>query len=160
MLLESLEQFTGTVVFVSHDRYFIDKLATRVFEIGEGEVRVFPGNYEDYLWRKQNRGEPAVVEQAAPATSLPGGNGEAPPAPKQKKINPIKLREIEQRRGQLEADIAGAERDITACEQALQVFVSAEESQRQTKLLEQRRRELAEMMEEWEEVSKALEATM
>jgi ATP-binding cassette, subfamily F, member 3 len=159
MLLESLEQFTGTVVFVSHDRYFIDKLATRVFEIGEGEVRVFPGNYEDYLWRKQNRGTPPVVEQAAPATSLPGGNGNQPP-PKQKKINPIKLREMEQRRGQLEADIAGAERDIAACEQALQVFVSAEESQRQTNLLEQRRRELAEMMEEWEEVSKALEATM
>src|SRR5208282_5927046 len=52
VLLESLAAFTGTVVFVSHDRYFIDKLATRVFEIGEGEVRVFPGNYEDYLWRK------------------------------------------------------------------------------------------------------------
>jgi ATP-binding cassette, subfamily F, member 3 len=158
MLLEALEQFTGTVVFVSHDRYFIDKLATRVFEIGEGEVRVFPGNYEDYLWRKQRRGEPAVVEQPAPAASLPGGNGSVPPALKQKKINPIKLREMEQRREQLEESIAGAEHDIAACEQALQVFVSAEESQRQTNLLEQRRRELAEMMKEWEEVSQALEA--
>ena len=47
------EKFNGTVVFVSHDRYFIDKLATRVFEIGDGRVHVFPGNYEDYLWRKQ-----------------------------------------------------------------------------------------------------------
>src|SRR5690242_1941063 len=159
MLLEALEQFTGTVVFVSHDRYFIDKLATRVFEVGEGEVRVFPGNYEDYLWRKQRRGEPAVVEQPAPAASLPGGNGSAPPAPKQKKINPIKLREMEQRRKQLEESIAGAEHDIAACEKTLQVFVSAEESQCQTNVLEQRRRELAEMMEEWEEVSKALEAT-
>src|SRR5271155_1604302 len=53
VLLESLEKYTGTVVFVSHDRYFIDKLATRIFEVGNGEVRVFPGNYEDYLWRKQ-----------------------------------------------------------------------------------------------------------
>jgi len=51
VLLESLEKYTGTVVFVSHDRYFIDKLATRVFEIGDGRVEVFPGNYEDYLWR-------------------------------------------------------------------------------------------------------------
>ena len=161
MLLEALEQFTGTVVFVSHDRYFIDKLATRVFEIGEGEVRVFPGNYEDYLWRKQNRGTPPTEPFEPASSSLPGGNGsQSPPAPKQKKINPIKLREMEQRRGQLEADIAGTEHDIAACEQTLQVFVSAEESQRQTNLLEQRRRELAEMMEEWEEVSKALEATM
>src|SRR2546421_5991429 len=57
MLLDALEKFTGTVVFVSHDRYFIDKLASRVFEIGGGEVHIFPGNYEDYLWRKQNRGD-------------------------------------------------------------------------------------------------------
>src|SRR5258707_1664488 len=55
VLLDSLQKFTGTVVFVSHDRYFIDKLATRVFEIGEGRVEVFPGNYEDYLWRKEGK---------------------------------------------------------------------------------------------------------
>src|SRR5246127_3048663 len=53
VLLNALMAYTGTVVFVSHDRYFIDKLATRVFEIGEGKVEVYPGNYEDYLWRKQ-----------------------------------------------------------------------------------------------------------
>ncbi len=57
VLLEALMKYTGTVVFVSHDRYFIDKLATRVFEIGEGKVELFPGNYEDYLWRKQGGAE-------------------------------------------------------------------------------------------------------
>ena len=55
VLLEALIKYTGTVVFVSHDRYFIDKLATRVFEIGDGKVEIYPGNYEDYLWRKQGR---------------------------------------------------------------------------------------------------------
>src|SRR6202050_793705 len=53
VLLEALMKYTGTVVFVSHDRYFIDKLATRVFEIGDGKVEIYPGNYEDYLWRKR-----------------------------------------------------------------------------------------------------------
>src|SRR5947207_10276543 len=57
VLLESLSKYTGTVVFVSHDRYFIDKLATRVFEIGDGRVEVYPGNYEDFLWRKQGGAE-------------------------------------------------------------------------------------------------------
>ena len=52
VLLEALEKYNGTVVFVSHDRYFIDKLATRIFEIGDGRVEIFSGNYEDYLWRK------------------------------------------------------------------------------------------------------------
>jgi ATP-binding cassette subfamily F protein 3 len=53
VLLNALVDYTGTVVFVSHDRYFIDRLATRVFEVGGGKVEIFPGNYEDYLWRKQ-----------------------------------------------------------------------------------------------------------
>src|SRR5215471_902542 len=53
VLLEALSKYTGTVVFVSHDRYFIDRLATRVFEVGDGRIEIYPGNYEDYLWRKQ-----------------------------------------------------------------------------------------------------------
>ncbi len=52
VLLTALQEFNGTVVFVSHDRYFIDKLATRVIEVADGAVHAFPGNYEDYLWRK------------------------------------------------------------------------------------------------------------
>jgi ATP-binding cassette subfamily F protein 3 len=122
-------------------------------------VRIFPGNYEDYLWRKQNREQLPAVEPA-PAAQSPRGNGSQPPAAKQKKINPIKLREMEQQRQQLESAIARAEGEIAACEQALQVFVSAEESLRQTNLLEQRRRELAAMMAQWEEVSQALEAAI
>src|SRR3954449_12860790 len=59
VLLRSLQDYTGTVVFVSHDRYFIDKLATRVIEVEDGKVHVYPGNYEDYLWRKQ--GGPATL---------------------------------------------------------------------------------------------------
>src|SRR5271166_5087241 len=50
VLLNALQDYTGTVVFVSHDRYFIDKLATRVLEVEDGQVHVYPGNYEDYLW--------------------------------------------------------------------------------------------------------------
>src|ERR1700757_1375741 len=76
VLLDALMKYTGTVVFVSHDRYFIDKLATRVFEIGDGKVEIYPGNYEDYLWRKQGgavRQTAAleeVISQAAPARSV------------------------------------------------------------------------------------------
>ncbi|MEN6534936.1 MAG: ABC-F family ATP-binding cassette domain-containing protein, partial [Bryobacteraceae bacterium] len=52
VLLDSLKDFNGTVVFVSHDRYFIDKVATRILDVGGGTVRSYPGNYEDFLWRK------------------------------------------------------------------------------------------------------------
>ncbi len=75
VLLESLSGYTGTVVFVSHDRYFIDKLATRIFEVGGGRVEIYPGNYEDYLWRKQ--GGAVKLEQSieAPLAASSSGNG-------------------------------------------------------------------------------------
>ena len=52
VLLDAVKKFSGTVIFVSHDRYFIDGAATRVFEVESGHVHVYPGNYEDYLYRK------------------------------------------------------------------------------------------------------------
>ena len=56
VLLEALEDFGGTLIFVSHDRYFVDKLATKVIDIGGGEALIYPGNYEEFLWsRKQQR---------------------------------------------------------------------------------------------------------
>jgi ATP-binding cassette subfamily F protein 3 len=52
VLLDALAAFSGTVVFVSHDRYFIDRLATRVLEVEGGSVTAYEGNYEDYLrWK-------------------------------------------------------------------------------------------------------------
>ena len=74
VLLDALMKYTGTVVFVSHDRYFIDKLATRVFEIGDGKVEVYPGNYEDYLWRKQGgsaKQNEAIRQQLSQSEAAP-----------------------------------------------------------------------------------------
>src|SRR5262245_16046757 len=68
VLLNALQNYNGTVVFVSHDRYFIDKLATRVIEVENGNVHSFPGNYEDYMWRKQ--GGPDKLTGAAPAAEM------------------------------------------------------------------------------------------
>jgi len=49
VLLEALQQFTGTLIMVSHDRYFLRSLVNRVFEIDHGQMRIFEGNYEYYL---------------------------------------------------------------------------------------------------------------
>jgi ATP-binding cassette, subfamily F, member 3 len=65
VLLEALASYSGTVVFVSHDRYFIDRLATRVLEIEGGAVTAYEGNYEDYLRRKA-----ALAAAAAPSSGI------------------------------------------------------------------------------------------
>jgi len=158
-------------VFVSHDRYFIDKLATRVFEIGEGRIEVFPGNYEDYLWRKgkgdaapdlslRSNGDGAAVASSPPATSAEqkpaavSPDGEAKP----KRINPIKLKQMKERCQELEEEIVRLEAEVATAETALQSFVGVEETQRQTDVLKRARSELERSMSEWEELAAEVDA--
>ena len=181
VLLEALAAYTGTVVLVSHDRYFIDKLATRVFEVGDGRVQVYPGNYEDYLWRKQGRAAavPTLADVPGHESSRNGSamkfseggagrptNGNAAtaesasgPEAKGKRLNPIKRKQIEDRVHEIEGDIARVEAAISQCETSLLTFVSAEENQRQSHELQTHRAELERLMGAWEELSHTLAAT-
>jgi ATP-binding cassette, subfamily F, member 3 len=68
ILEEALSTFTGTIVFISHDRYFINRIATRVVDVQAGQLTDYLGNYDDYLTRK-------TAAAAAPAAKSP------PPAP-------------------------------------------------------------------------------
>jgi ATP-binding cassette subfamily F protein 3 len=58
VLLEALEDYGGTLMFVSHDRYFVEKLATKIIEVGHGEAIVYPGTYSEFLWSKALRENP------------------------------------------------------------------------------------------------------
>jgi ATP-binding cassette subfamily F protein 3 len=157
------------VVFVSHDRYFIDKLATRVFEIGGGEVNVFPGNYEDYLWRKSGKeidltlpGLPDLVaERIVPHHARTDDHArvspDAAPAVKTKRVNPLRLQEMKDRCREIEEQVARLEAEIEGYGQESAHFKSAEESVRLAKLIEQGREEIARLMREWEETAKVVE---
>ena len=156
VLLESLRRYTGTVVFVSHDRYFIDNLATRIIEIEDGHVHVYPGNYEDYLWRKQ--GGPAAAE-ARIATEEPGPLPVASGQPK-KRVNPMKLKQMQDRLREVEQQVAALESEIRQHEAALADFKSSEETVRLTGIVAARRTELEARVAEWEELSATLEPSV
>jgi ATP-binding cassette subfamily F protein 3 len=168
VLLEALQKFTGTVVFVSHDRYFIDKLATRVFEIGDGRIEIFPGNYEDYLWRKEGKAgaapDGALAEEPASTTTIPTAPPSQNGAPQQqaearaRRLNPIKLRQMKDRLQEVEEEIARLEAAIATTETALQNFVGVEETRAQTELLERSKADLERALAEWEELGQQLEA--
>ncbi|HET6420108.1 MAG TPA: ABC-F family ATP-binding cassette domain-containing protein [Geobacteraceae bacterium] len=74
VLLDALKSFSGTILFVSHDRHFIDALATRVIEVDNGGITSFAGNYEDYL--EKTAGRPGVADDGA--------------TPRQVSANPLK----------------------------------------------------------------------
>jgi ATP-binding cassette subfamily F protein 3 len=168
VLLNALQEFTGTVLFVSHDRYFIDKLATRVFEVADGTLQVFPGNYEDYVWRKEGKQiEPAKAPEPAPAPVKhnhqpgypPGPTTHQPPAPARAgRLNPIKLRALKQRRREIEDEVTRLEVEIADYEHALANFTSVDETVRVNDLLNARRTDLVNLMMEWEDVAQTIEA--
>jgi ATP-binding cassette, subfamily F, member 3 len=68
VLLDALADYGGTLIFVSHDRYFVEKLANRIVEVGGGEAHSFPGTYEEFLWRKEHPPSPAA-EPGRPASA-------------------------------------------------------------------------------------------
>jgi ATP-binding cassette subfamily F protein 3 len=87
VLLDALEDFGGTLIFVSHDRYFVDKLATKVIDIGRGEATVYPGNYEEFLWSKKNRAATAVDEARSrlrPTEGIRSANRQSAVPPRQR----------------------------------------------------------------------------
>jgi ATP-binding cassette subfamily F protein 3 len=90
VLLEALEDYGGTLVIVSHDRYFVEKLATKIIEIGHGQAAVYPGTYAEFLWHKEAKARDSRPTQqglepkaqgstpraASPKPSVPPQTGE------------------------------------------------------------------------------------
>ncbi len=160
VLLEAIAAFNGTVVMVSHDRYFIDRLASRIFEVESGHVHVYPGNYEDYLHRKEMLAAPQVHTNGAvslPAVKEPEAPAEAAAA-KVRRLNPIKLKQMQDRCSFVEEEIPRVESSIASAEQSLGVYESAEETQRLTQVLENLREQHASLSAEWEDLVTQLEA--
>jgi ATP-binding cassette, subfamily F, member 3 len=172
VLLEALEAFSGTVIFVSHDRYFIDGLAARVLEVENGTVTMYEGGYEDYLRRKEamaaaaSGAEPTTAVAAAvepsperatqTASALTNGTGgTAKEHPR--RVNPIKQKQIEDRCAFLEEEVPRVEASLAHTEEQLGVYVSAAETQRLTELAVELRGQLTALTAEWEELMVQLE---
>jgi ATP-binding cassette subfamily F protein 3 len=107
MLEEALQDFEGTIVFVSHDRYFIDAIASRLWVVEEGTVTIHLGNYSDFERRRQ-RAARGVGTPVAPVT----GRRERPrPLPLPPAAHATG-EAVEDRIDQLEAEVARIEKQL------------------------------------------------
>ena len=172
VLLEAIESFSGTVIFVSHDRYFLEKLATKVLEVKDGRIEVYPGTYAEFVRDREVAAQggmsvPAVSrpEAVAVAVALAETNGKADATgagvsagkERVRKLNPIKMKQMEERCAYLEEEVPRIEAAIMHTEGALGSYVSMDETQRLSSLLEGLREQLATLTAEWEELMMALE---
>ncbi len=165
VLMESLQAYGGTIVFVSHDRYFLDGLATKVLEVGNGAATVYLGNYEDYLAKKKMEVE-QLVEGAEPEITdtietAPEKSESEPARSKKKKVNPYKIQALTEK-------INGVEAEIQTCETRIAVLakmLASEDLYRDYTLFrttmdehDRLQRELTELMEKWEKLQSELAA--
>ena len=170
-LEESLEDFPGSIVFVSHDRAFIDRLATRVIDLREGRALLLPGNYSetaDARAERRRRAEPAFAKASPPAVPVP-----APPpaAGKPKRTSarhssdpPSAEKEASRRRRRIQA----LEEKIAACEAQIEdletrlwdeaLTLSSIAARELSNEKTGRKAELDALIEEWTRLSEAEEA--
>ncbi len=78
VLLEALEDYGGTMIFVSHDRYFVERLATKIVEVGGGGATVYPGRYEEFLWSKAQKTDGQLTPPHAGNVEVPTDGQERP----------------------------------------------------------------------------------
>jgi ATP-binding cassette subfamily F protein 3 len=130
VLLDALADYGGTLVFVSHDRYFVDRLATKTVEVADGQALLYPGGYEEFLWSK----EKAALPSPTPARTAPHPAHPPPPAhpshPAQAHLERKRdiaeqrkrdkaLRSLRDRIEEMEARIADREKEIKDLEAAM-----------------------------------------
>ena len=142
ILEDYLETFPGAVIAVSHDRYFLDKMARRIFAVGEGgAVQGYTGGYSDYL----------AARAEAQREKTPRSSGEKRPQEKPTGPQKLKFSYKEQREyGTIEADIAALEGELAAVraaqEEKASDYVALQDLQARQEELEAR---LEEKMERW-----------
>jgi ATP-binding cassette, subfamily F, member 3 len=164
VLMDALREYDGTLVFVSHDRYFLDGLATKVLDVGGGTAVQYLGNYEDYLAKKAAELEPKVAPHEAKDSNgavISRSPDERAEQPRKRKVNPYRIQALTQKIEGLEAEIQTHETRIAV----LAKMLASEELYRDYTLfrstMEEHDRlqaELARYMEEWEKLQSELSA--
>lgn len=151
-LEEVLSEFGGTLLFVSHDRYFIDSLATSVWVIEDGVLIPYMGNYTDYRTRKR----PIVLDVPEPIR--------AAPSPKASKPQPTKTNGKKGAKGRIrgiedvERDVEKAEAHVKIVEESLSRAALNGDAEQLTSLsseYEQARARVEELLAEWEHLSES-----
>jgi ATP-binding cassette subfamily F protein 3 len=96
LLIEALNQYEGSYILISHDRYFVSRTANKYWEIEEGKINSFPGTYDEWMVWKQERLERAK-KAAAPAAPEPKKQPEV-----KKEVKPVNTREQNDRKKELQ----------------------------------------------------------
>ncbi len=166
VLLEALKDFGGTVIFVSHDRGFIESLSTKVLELRKGKYRLFVGDYKYYMQRLEDEacgkvGEPFVSKENAIYSAQKKENtSETKQSWEEKKKIDAEKRKIEKEVNRLEEEIARAEekKSVLANKMANpEVYTNGEKCKAVQKEIDELDCKINELNDLWEKAAEKLE---
>lgn len=153
MLELSLEDYEGTVFFISHDRYFIDKIATRILEVTPHGVVSYLGNYSDYIEKKQQLAELEATKLAEQSELATANNvTDYQKQKEQRRLEQQRKRQLED----TEAKIAAYEEELEYKKAELfqeEVYLDSQKSAQVQARIEELEELIMEAMEVWEELS-------
>ncbi|WP_113927135.1 ABC-F family ATP-binding cassette domain-containing protein [Bacillus sp. P14.5] len=159
VLESALIDYPGTILFVSHDRYFINRIATKVIELSQEEAAEFLGDYDYYIQKKNEILELAQLEQSNHVKSQAPVKTEKQNYQQDKEAKKIE-RQRKRRVEELEALMEGLEGTINHIEKELcdpEVFQDHERVVKLNSELEEAKQSLEEYMEEWAEIEELLQ---
>jgi ATP-binding cassette subfamily F protein 3 len=155
-LAEALCRYQGTVVFTSHDRHFMHRVATCVIEVRAGKVASYPGSYDEYVYRVQNEIESGLRAPHAPLG--PGSLADAAAAAVDRKARARADRDGQKKLKNVERKIAKLDEEKRAVSERLLTVTDAAEAQRLHTQLTELTGELTLLEEQWLELSSELES--
>ncbi|GAM16186.1 ABC transporter ATP-binding protein [Mesobacillus selenatarsenatis] len=158
VLENALIDYPGTILFVSHDRYFINRIATKVLELDRGGSTEYLGDYDYYVEKKLEQEElKALAEQAAKASGSAVDNSKQDKTSYQQDKEAKKLeRQRKRRMEEVETKIEQLELEVAEYEELLcdpEVFQDHEKAGEINSKIETAKEKLDELMEEWTELA-------
>jgi ATP-binding cassette subfamily F protein 3 len=156
VLEEALAVFPGTIVFISHDRYFINRVATRIVEVQAGALTPYLGGFDDYREAKA-----AALASAVNGPPAPGPRVSAVAAAPSRPGPPSEVRALRRRRDDVEAQIHALEgrlRELTVAFGDPQLYANGERVRAMTRERRETETGVASLMREWEALSSRLAA--
>ncbi len=156
VLEDALNDYEGTLLTVSHDRYFINRVANRVLEMTPQGAKDYLGNYDDYLEKKRQE-EMGLLEEAAPGMTRTQMDKEK----RKQRLKNENKKQLLQRLKDTEAAIPAAEEAIARLEAQMgdpEIYKDGQKAAQVAREHEQMQQKLNALYEEWEELTNAAES--
>ncbi|RYY35915.1 MAG: ABC transporter ATP-binding protein [Sphingobacteriaceae bacterium] len=156
ILIQALEQYEGTFIVVSHDRYFLDNVANKIWYIEDQKIKIYPGTYQEYEeWNAKRKLEP----KAAPAPQQKKEEKKPEPVKEQTPGKSQQLKKLNQELSKMEQQIATLENEVKGLEVQLaddKIYTDSNRLKETNTAYTSKKDELSGIKQKWEELAEQI----